>query len=166
MANKALRDFSDYVEYFCSIHKQIVHSPERKHFVRLDHQELTQSINTGLYFPVVTMEKLTVTYSDMPDNTSKSRYIEMLFLDRVPDAGDFKQIEDVQTRMEKLAESFIFKTRKMRRNPEWQELRTLRISSVEINYVSNIKSLLWGVLLSFDLEIPSMECINEDDFIQ
>ncbi|MDR2086005.1 MAG: hypothetical protein LBP72_02400 [Dysgonamonadaceae bacterium] len=165
MANNSLRDFSDYVEYFCRIHKQIAHTDERKHFVRLDHQELTQSINAGLYFPVVTLEKLTISYSDTADSFGKSRYIEMLFLDKVPDAGNFRQIEDVQSRMEKLAESFIFKTRTMRRHPEWPELRTLRIHGVEINYVSNIKSLLWGVLLSFDMEMPGRECINEDDFI-
>ncbi|MDR1336039.1 MAG: hypothetical protein LBK22_04330, partial [Tannerella sp.] len=108
---------------------------------------------------------LTLTYSNMADNPNSLRHIEMLFLDKVPDAGDFKQIEDVRCRMEKLAESFIFKTKNIDRN-RWPEFRKLRISSAEIDCVSNIKSLLWGVLLSFDLEMPGTECINEDDFIE
>jgi hypothetical protein len=165
MDNSTLRDFSDYVEYFCRIHKKIAHSPEKKHFVRLDHQELAQSINANLYFPVVTLEKLTLTYSNMADNPNSLRHIEMLFLDKVPDAGDFKQIENVQYRMEKLAESFFFKTKNIDRN-KWPEFKRLRISSAEIDYVSNIKSFLWGVLLSFDLEMPCAECIDEDDFIE
>jgi hypothetical protein len=166
MANNVLKDFSDYVEYFCSIHKKIAHSPEKKHFVRLDHPELAQAINSEIYFPVVTLEKLTLAYSDMPDNPNKSQCIEMLFLDRVPDAGDFKHIEDVQSRMEQLAESFIFKTKKIARSKKYEVLKHIRISNAEMEYVSNIKSLLWGVLLSFDLEFPISECAGEDDFIE
>jgi hypothetical protein len=159
-----VRDFSDYVEYFCTIHKQIAHSPKKKHFVRLDNRELAQSIQASLYFPAVTLENLTVTYSSVPDSPLKTRQIDMLFLDRVPDAGNFKQMEDVQARMEKLAETFIFKTRKMSRNPEWPELRHIRITDVEINPVRNISSLLWGVLLSFDIESPCAECYDENEF--
>jgi hypothetical protein len=166
MENDVLKDFAAYVEYFCRIHKKINHSDERKHFVRLDHQELKQSINVSLYFPVITLEKLTSTYSDVADNPQKSRHIEMLFLDKISDVGDFRQIEDVQSRMEIMAESFIFKTKKMRRNPGFPFFRNLRLTNVEIDYVSNIATFLWGVLLSFDLEIPVLECLNEEDFIE
>ena len=166
MENDVLKDFAAYAEYFCRISKKIGHSPERKHFVRLDRQELKQSINAALYFPVVTLEKLTASYSDAADNPRKSRYIEMLFLDKVPDAGDFAQIEDVQSRMESLAESFVFKTRKMRRNTAFPFLRNLRLTNVELDYVSNISTLLCGVLLSFDMETPMEECVNEDDFTE
>ena len=166
MENNVLKDFSDYVEYFCRIHKKIGHTPEQKHFVRLDHQELKQSINANLYFPVVTLENLTASYSDITDNPQKIRHTEMLFLDKVSDSGNFKKIESAQSQMESIAESFVFKTKKMKRNPDFPVLRNLRLSNVEIDYVSNIATLLWGVLLSFDLETPILECINEDDFIE
>jgi len=166
MENDVLKDFTDYVEYFCTIHKRIAHSASRKHFVRLDNQELPQSMNTNLYFPVVTLEKLTASYSDLADSPQKSRYIEMLFLDKVPDSGDFKKIEEVQSQMETLAESFIFKTKQMSRNSAFRGLRNLRLTNIEINYVSNIATFLRGVLLSFDLETPILECINVDDFIE
>lgn len=166
MENDVLKDFAAYVEYFCSIHKRIAHSEKKKHFVRLDSQELPQSINATLYYPVVTLEKLTATYSDLEDNPHKSRYIEMLFLDTVPDSGNFKRIEDVQSAMERIAESFIFKTKKMKRDSKFPGLRNLRLTNVEIDYVSNVATLLWGVLLSFDLETPVLECVNEDDFIE
>jgi len=165
MENNVLKDFTAYVEYFCSIHKQIAHTKDKKHFVRLDSQELSQSLTTVLYFPVVTLEKLTASYSDQVDSPLKTRHIEMLFLDKVPDPGDFKKIEEIQSEMERIAESFIFKTKKMKRNPAFSVLRNLRLTNVEIDYVSNIATLLWGVLLSFDLETPIMECINDNDFI-
>jgi hypothetical protein len=166
MENNLLEDFTEYVEYFCRIHKKIAHSPEKKHFVRLDHEELSQSINNRLFYPAVTLEKLTASYTGIEDSPVKNRHIEMLFLDKVKDAGDFKLIEEVQSRMESLAESFIFKTRKMRRNPNFPVLRNLRLTDIEIDYVSNIATLLWGVLLSFDLEMPISECVNEDDFTE
>jgi len=166
MENNLLDDFTAYVEYFCRIHKKIGHSGEKKHFVRLDHEELAQGLNGKLYFPIVTMEKLTASYSDVTDSAQKSRHIEMLFLDKVPDSGNFKQIEQVQSKMEAIAECFIFKTRKMRRNLRFSFLRNLKLTGVEINYVSNISTFLWGVLLSFDMETPITECVNEDDFIE
>jgi hypothetical protein len=165
MENNVLKDFTAYAEYFCSIHKKIAHTQDKKHFVRLDSQELSQSLNTNIYFPVVTLEKLTASYSDVADSPLKTRHIEMLFLDKVPDSGDFKKIEDVQSQMELVAESFIFKTKKMKRDPAFPVLKNLRLANVEIDYVSNIATLLWGVLLSFDLETPTLECINENDFI-
>jgi hypothetical protein len=90
----------------------------------------------------------------------------MLFLDRVPGAGDFKHIEDVQSRMEQPAESFIFKTKKMARSRKHEALKHIRTSNAEMEYASNIKSLLWGVLLSFDPEFPISECAGGDDFIE
>jgi hypothetical protein len=166
MENNLLKDFSAYVEYFCTIHRKIAHSPDKKHFVRLDHEELAQSLNGKLYFPVVTLEKLTASYSNMTDNPQKSRHIEMLFLDKIPDSGNFKQIERVQSEMESLAESFIFKTKKMKRSPAFPFLRSLQFRDIEIDYVSNIATLLWGVLLSFELETPVSECVDENDFIE
>jgi hypothetical protein len=166
MENDVLKDFSAYVEYFCKIHKKIGHSAEKKHFIRLDHQDLAQSIHSELCFPVVTLEKLTASYSDVVDSPQKLRHIEMLFLDHVTDAGNMIQIDDVESRMEMLAETFIFKTKKMRRKPEFSFLHNLRITNVELNYVRNVATLLWGVLLSFDLETPFLECIHLDDFIE
>ena len=166
MGNNVLKDFADYVEYFCRIHTKIMHRDDRKHFVRLDNQELQQSINANLYYPVVTLEKLTAGYSDVADSPQKTRHIEMLFLDSVSDAGNPKEIENVQSRMENIAESFIFKTQKMRRNSKFETLRNLKMSNIELDYVSNIATLLWGVLLSFDVEIPISNCIDENDFME
>jgi len=81
-------------------------------------------------------------------------------------AAEYKVSKYLQPQMELIAESFIFKTKKLKRDPAFPALRNLQLTNVEIDYVSNIATLLWGVLLSFDLETPALECINEDDFIK
>ena len=172
MTNTVFKDFGDYVEHFCSIHKKIAHSPERKHFVRIGQNELAQALGANIHFPAVTLEKLTVTYSDTHDNPFKTQCISMLFLDKVTDAGNFKRIEEVWSEMERLAESFVFKTKKTVYNEKtgrqkvYPALKNARITDVEMEYVENISTGFWGVMLFFDLTFPMAECVREDDFTE
>ncbi|GAB6122280.1 hypothetical protein [Dysgonomonas termitidis] len=157
-----LDDFTEYIENLCRKHVLIKHSAEKKHFVRLDNDELLQEGKANIYYPVVTMEKLTVSYTSQPDNFRKSRHVELMFLDHIRDAGDFNNIENVWTKMEAVAEDFIKKIRVDKRNLPF--LKSLVMDNAELDYVENIKAHLWGVLLSFDINLPFDNCLDPDRF--
>jgi hypothetical protein len=155
-----LDDFTAYLETLCSRHKLIRHSEKEKHFCRLDRGEVISGMNVKLYYPIVALDRLTVSYPDMKDNTVKTRHIEILFLDTAP-LGNFIEIERTQSKMEGVAESFLMKMRMDRRNTkDYPCLRLLNISGVEMDYVDNFSTTLWGVLLSFDLEMPYNACLD------
>lgn len=163
MENKNLLDeFTAYIEDLCKKHTWIQHTAERKHFIRLDSDELLQEGKANIYYPVVTMDKLTVSYTSEPDNFRKSRYIELMFLDHIRDAGDFNNIQNVWTKMEAVAEDFLNKIRMDKRNLPF--LKSLMIDNAELEYVENIKTHLWGVLLSFNIDLPFNNCLDPDRF--
>lgn len=164
MENKdLLDDLSQYIEDLCKRHTLINHSDTEKHFVRLNSEELPQEKNIEIRYPVVTFDKVTVTYSGVADAERKSRSIELMFLDLVPDAGRYDHIESVLTNMEEIAEDFLWKMKLDRRNPEYPFLKSFTISG-ELDYVGNIGTILWGVLLSFDFDAPFNLCLAPNRF--
>lgn len=164
MENKdLLDDLSRYIEDLCKSHTLINHSDIEKHFVRLNSEELPQEKNTVLRYPVVTFDKVTITYSGIVDAERKSRSIELMFLDIVPDAGRYDHIESVLTNMEGIAEDFLRKMKLDRRDPKYPFLKSFTVSG-ELDYVENIGTILWGVLLSFDFESPFDMCIAPNRF--
>lgn len=160
-----LDDFTRYIENLCKKHVLIKHSAEEKHFVRLDNDELLQEGKAGIYCPVVTMDKLANTYTDQEDNFRKRRHVELMFLDHIRDAGNFNDIESVWTTMESVAEDFLKKIRADRKDRvNYPFLRSLVISNVELYYVENIEEHLWGVLLSFETDLPFNNCLDPERF--
>ncbi len=157
--NNLLQDFTKYIETLCSKHVEIKHSKEKKHFIRLDNDEMLQE-GKYIHYPVVTMEKLTASYSDQEDNTTKNRHVEMMFLDHISDTGNFNHIENTWSRMESIAEDFIMKIKSDRRSRKYPFLKNLKMTGIELDFVENVATLLWGVLLSFDIELPFSGCIN------
>ncbi|MDR1098008.1 MAG: hypothetical protein LBL57_07750 [Tannerella sp.] len=162
--NDLISDFTSYIENLCRQHTVILHSAEKKHFVRLDSDEMLQGERTGICYPVVTLERLTVSYTGPADGISKVRHIEMMFLDHVKDPGNFNAISGIWSSMESVAEDFIRKIRTDRKNRKDYPFLG-GISGMELDYVENIVSHLWGVLLSFDYGIPFSECIAPGRFV-
>lgn len=162
---KPLIDFTLYIEDLCKSHTLIKHRPTEKHFVRLAKDELLQETRALVFYPVVTMESLTNSYTSLEDSFRKSRHLELMFLDHVGDIGDFDSIEKVWDDMESIAEDFIRKIRVDKRDrKKYPFLQSLNMTSVELDRVENVQTHLWGVLLSFDLDLPFDNCIDAGRF--
>ncbi|MDR2003601.1 MAG: hypothetical protein LBQ74_11255 [Prevotella sp.] len=160
-----LDDFTRYIENLCKKHILIKHSAEKKHFVRLDSDEFFQGESADICYPLVAMDKLASTYTDQEDNFRKRRHVELMFLDHIEDIGDFDNIESVWATMESIAEDFLKKIRADRKNRvDYPFLRSLVISNVELYYVENIHTHLWGVLLSFETDLPFNNCLDPGRF--
>lgn len=165
MENKNdLTDFTSYIESLCEKHTAVNHTEKKKHFLELGNDQQLQE-GKKLYYPIVTMEKLTNSYTDQPDNIRKKRNIELMFLDHVQDAGNFNDINSIWNNMEWIAEDFLRKIKEDRRDKNtYPFLQKLRLNSAELDLVENVSTHLWGVLLSFELDIPFSECIEVGRF--
>lgn len=162
--NNDLTAFTNYIESLCEKHTSINHTEEKKHFLELGNDQQLQE-GKKIYYPVVTMEQLTTSYSDLTDSVSKKRNIELMFLDHVKDAGDFNNINAIWNNMEGIAEDFLRKIKVDRRNRDtYPFLNKLKLNSAELDLVENVSTHLWGVLLSFELELPFSECIEDGRF--
>ncbi len=161
-----LDDFTAYIESLCEKHVDIQHNHSgERHFVELSTDKMMQKMKS-LYYPFVTLDNLTITYPWSDDNRRKRRYLELMFLDNVSDAGDFVRIQEVKNNMEKIAEEFLLKIdedRKDRRT--FPFLRGLVMEGVEINYVENESATLYGVLLSAQYELPFPGCLSSGRFL-
>lgn len=159
----SLDAFTLYIEDLCRRHTSINHTADEKHFVRLNSEELPQEQHTIIKYPVVTMDKITATYTGAVDAEHKSRNIELMFLDWVTDPGDSNRIEAVFANMEEIAEDFLRRMKTDRRNKAYPFLKNFTISA-ELDYVEAVSTLFYGVLLSFDFDAPFDNCIKDGRF--
>ena len=164
MGNNLLDQFTAYVETLCKQHVDIRHTEYERRFVELNSDEQLSKSKDQL-FPFVALDKLTINYSGQEDATRKSRYVELLFLDRA-EAGDFAGIQAVKNKMERVAEDFIRKMKadRKKRN-EFPFLRTLQLSGIEFNFIENKMIGVYGGLLSFNFELPFVEDLPAGRFV-
>lgn len=163
MGNRnSLNEFSKYIEDLCRSHTVINHSDEETHFLELGNDQQLQK-QKRLYTPCVTLEKLENSYSDQSDNIRKKKHVEIMFLDKVSDAGDFDKINLVWNEMEWVGEDFLKQIRLGQRSRN-VSLHKLKLSGAEMHLVENVATNMWGVLLSFEIELQFDECIQPGRF--
>ncbi len=163
MASNQLSDFSAYIENLCKTHVDVLHSDDNKHFLELnDNQQLTDQ--KVLCYPLVTLEKLTVTYPGGEDFMNKNRYVEMMFLASAGKA-DFVKIQQQKNNMERIAEDYLKRIKLDKRDrKKYPFLRNLAISDIELNFVEIAALDLYGALLSFNFELSFDEVLDRDRF--
>ena len=91
--NNALSDFTTYICNLCRAHVELKHTSSSKHFIELNSNEQMENQRQAVY-PLVAMEKLTVSYTGLNDAVRKSRYCEIMFLNKVTSNGDFAAVQD------------------------------------------------------------------------
>ena len=167
MVNNQLSDFTDYISNLCVKHVDILHVPgdeDHRHFIELnDEQQLQES--KSICYPLVAMDKLTVSYNGQQDSPLKNRYVEIMFIDSVSDTGDFIRIQEVKNSMERIAEDFIKKMKTDRKDRNvYPFLKCMVLSKIELNFIENKAINLYGALLSFNFELPFSETLEVGRF--
>ncbi|MDD3194410.1 MAG: hypothetical protein PHU68_01240 [Paludibacter sp.] len=163
-SNNQLFDFTSYIESLCKYHIDINHTEDNKHFVELNEEQQLVDSKT-LCYPLVTIDKLTVHYTGGDDFMNKSRYVELMFLNSTADAHDFKRIQEIKNGMERVAEDFLRKIKKDKRNRKiYPFLRNLSLSDVELDFVENSALRVYGALLSFNFELAFDETLEPGRF--
>ena len=99
-----------YFENLASKHKNILHSPTNKHFVRLNVLELVSAIKTNANFPLVAFEKPSYPIVQGAENDVKlNKDGSLMFLMLVSDKGDFDAISIAEQTTIDLAQDFMQK---------------------------------------------------------
>ena len=163
MPDNSLTQFAAYVEMLCAKHVDIHHTPEEPHFIELNDEKQLAAGKNQVY-PLVALDKLTISYSGANDGMLKSRVCDILFLDKAP-VGDYVEVQLIKNKMEIIAEEFVVKMKQDSRDrAKYPYLRNLVVGSIEINHVDNEGINLHGALLSFSYELPFSETITEGRF--
>lgn len=166
MQSNSLNQFTEYVKSLCIQHVDIKHTDDDQHFIELNSDKQLQQSKNQLY-PLVALDKLTISYGGQNDATTKSRIVDLLFLDKSKSAGDYVEIQLIKNNMERIAEEFVIKMKiDSRDRKKHQFLRNLVIGSIEINLIDNEQINLHGALLSFIFEVPFSEVIAPGRFIE
>lgn len=162
--NNQLSDFTAYIDSLCRKHVEILHSDDDRHFIELnDEQQLSDS--KTLLYPLVTLDKLTVSYTGGEDFMNKNRYVEMMFLDSIRNSKDFVEIQLAKNAMERIAEDFLRKIKKDKRSrAKYPFLKNLSLSDIELNFVENSSLNVYGALLSFNFELGFVEELEDGRF--
>lgn len=154
MSDNTLDQFTGYIESLCTKHVDILHTEEDPRFIELNSEKQMARSKSQLY-PLVTLDKLTISYTGDEDATRKNRMVEMLFLELISDPNDDVAISDAKNKMESVAEDFIRKMKIDKKNRAvYPFLKTLKVSDMTIDYAENEDKGLYGVLLSFSFELP------------
>ena len=160
-----LDNFTDYISSLCKKHVEICHSEEESHFVELNSDSQLKTPNQS--YPVVTLDKLEITYSGPEDATRKQRYVELMFLDKVTNNDGNAEITEVKNRMERISEDFIRKIKIDRKDRvKYPFLRTLKLSEIRLNFVENISINVHGTLVSFNFDLPFIDQLEPGRFVE
>lgn len=164
MQNNSLEQFTAYIALLCAKHVDIQHSESDKRFIELNDEKQLQQSKTQLY-PLVAIDKLTITYPGANDAMRKNRIVDLLFLDKVENASDYSQIQATINKMERMAEEFLIKIKiDSRDRVLYPYLKNLLLSSAELNIIEQPMNKLYGALLTFSYELPFAEYIEPGRF--
>ena len=163
-----LSDFTGYIENLCVSHVVIKHvkdDEDHQHFIELNDDQKIHDLK-HICFPFVAMDKLTINYTGQNDGMNKNRYVELMFLDKVSDPGDYAGIQTAKNAMERIAEDFIKKFKVDRKDRATNPfLKCLVLSNISVDLVENKAESTYGALLSFNFELPFNETLETGRFI-
>lgn len=157
--NNRFSDFIKYLESLAKKHKDIKHLVDGVfHFIRLDTDELDNSIKQTVGFPVVCLDRYSANLSGEVGNTSKKRGITLMILDYVPDTKNYNRIHDVWDKCEAIADDFISQIYLDITSGNAPGMFDMDLSSVEYELASNRSLALYGAIVTFP--VTSKFCVK------
>lgn len=152
-------DFIRYVEDLAKRHTEIEHMKDGiSHFIRLDTDELDNSIKQSVGFPVICLDRYSANLSGADGNLSKKRGITLMILDYVPDTKDYNKIHEVWDNCEAIADDFVSQVYQDIFNNRAPGMFDMDLSSVEYELAGNRSLALYGAIVTFP--VTSKFCIK------
>lgn len=152
-------DFIRYVEDLAKRNTDIEHMKDGvSHFIRLDTDELDNSIKQSVGFPVICLDRYSANLSGADGNLSKKRGITLMILDYVPDTKDYNKIHEVWDNCEAIADDFVSQVYQDIINDRAPGMFDMDLSSVEYELAGNRSLALYGAIVTFP--VTSKFCIK------
>lgn len=150
--NSRFSEFIRYIEGLSRSHGQIRHEADgRKHFIRLDTDELDNSIKQALGFPVVCMDRYSANISGQDSNRFKKRGVTLMFLDYVADVKDYDRIHAVWDDCESMADDFVIRIYNDVTAGKVPGVAAMDLAEVEYELAGNRSINLYGVVVTFSV---------------
>lgn len=163
--NNRFSEFIGYIEELSRCHSEIQNGVDgRKHFIRLDTDELDNSIKQTLGFPVVCMDRYSANLSGQDSNRFKKRGITLMFLDYVSDVKNYDRIHTVWDNCESIADDFISRIYNDVTAGKVPGVMAMDLSEVEYELAGNKSINLYGVVVTFTVSFRFCEFSGSGNF--
>lgn len=148
--NNRFSDFIKYIEGLAKTHSDIGHMKDGvSHFIRLDTDELDNSIKQTVGFPVVCLDRYSANLSGEVGNVAKKRGLTLMVLDYVADMKDYNRIHDVWDNCEAIADDFVSRIYQDIISGKAPGMFDMELSSVEYELAGNRSLALYGAIVTF-----------------
>lgn len=145
-------DFIHYLEDLARAHREIRHGEDGvSHFIRLDTDELDNSLKQAVGFPVVCLDRYSANLSGPEGNPAKRRGITLMVLDYVPDPKDYDRVHDTWDRCEAIADDLVARIHADIARGKAPASLDMDLSSVEYELAGNRSLSLYGTVVTFQL---------------
>lgn len=143
-------DFIRYIESLAERHTEVEHLKDGvSHFIRLDTDELDNSIKQTVGFPVICLDRYSANLAGQEGNISKRRGITLMILDYVPDIKDYNRIHEVWDNCEAIADDFVSQIYQDITKGLAPGMFDIDLSSVEYELAGNRSLSLYGAIVTF-----------------
>ena len=162
--------FSDLILYFESLaasHKKILHSPQEKHFFRMELDEVLSGINsTTVKYPLFILEGYGFDFTDNhSDNLLKNRSGAFILLDHVSDISDFGKISGAWDEMEQIATDILVKIYNDKRSRAVPVIQHFDFSSVRAGLIRNEVGKDVGIRITYSITSPVQNDVNSESWL-
>jgi len=157
--------FSALVTYFenlARMHRDIGHSDSKKHFFRMEVDEVLSGITrTDVAYPFLILEGYGYDFSDSKsDNLLKNRRGAFMLLDHVSDPSDFDAIHAVWDHMEEIGDELLVRMKTDKYNPLAPVIRDFQFSTSEATLIANEIDGSYGIRFTYTLTSPRSNDID------
>lgn len=151
--------FSDLIAYFDNLarkHKGILHTDTKKHFFRMEIDEVLAGINrTDVAYRMLILEGFKYGFTDnKSDNLLKNREGGFILLDRISDMSDFDAIHIKWDELEVIGDDILMKIKADKRNPNTPVVRDFDFASVDASLIKNEIGKTVGIRYLFTISSP------------
>ena len=165
-----MASFSDLILYFESLaasHKKILHTAEKKHFFRMELDEVLSGINRrDVNYPLFIMEGYGFNFTDNnSDNLLKNRSGAFMLIQHVPDITNFSKISEAWDEMEEIATDILVKIYADKRSREVDVVRHFDFSSVNASLLRNQVGKDLGIRIEYAITSPVQNDVNPDNWL-
>jgi len=163
--------FSDLISYFenlATLHKSIAHTPQEKHFFRMELDEVLAGINrSDVNYPMLILEGYSFQFIDLrSDNLLKKRSGAFILLDHISDISDMDSIHAKWDQLEEIGTQIIIKINADKRSREIPVVRHMDFSETEGTLIRNSIGNDVGIRVTYSITSPTPAILTKSNWLQ
>lgn len=148
-------DFNQYISYFEAIARNLIaigHTNEKKHFFRMEFDEVLVALPAKINWPALILESYDISFIDNKgDNILKQRNGAFMILDIVKNQQDFNAIHTAYDKCEVIVDDILSQIMLDKRSRSHAVVKDLDLAQVQVIPVANDIEGAYGFRCSFPI---------------